>query len=132
MKLITETTALRVEHEFEVARLIRKSNNQILIETEFYGDIQCGLIDTENQWAILAGEFMVFWTVKFQREYRSELFKDIYALRLSSNGETIDVLTDPWSDISAIWTLTIKDGELVKKTDFIDYKGKAHIDNVEW
>lgn len=130
-KIIDETEELRLEYEFESTYLVQKSNNQILMEDDFYGDPQCGVIDENNKWAIVGGRHLIFWIENLKKHYETEEFKDIYAIRIKE-VEVIHILTDPWAEFSAIWELSIKSGKLSKVSEFKKYQGKEYIENVEW
>lgn len=131
INLIDETSELRLEHEFESVYLVRKADNQILNSDDFNGDPECGLIDKENNWAIVAGSHLTLWTQTTERKFQTKQFKDIHSIRLL-NGETIEILTDPWAETSAVWKLNLITFELTKVADFEKYQGKEYSENVEW
>jgi hypothetical protein len=97
MKIIYETEKLKIEHEYELARLTEKLNGKILFEDDFYGDPECGIIDSENNWAIIAGIHLAFWTPTETKKYRNESFEWIHSLRIKDR-KTVEILTDPWSE----------------------------------
>jgi hypothetical protein len=55
----------------------------------------------------------------------------VYALRTRSDN-TVEILIDPWTDDSAIWTLDVKTLQVKKVRDFGDYKEREHTDEVVW
>lgn len=56
-KVIDETDALRLEHEYEMVYLVQQSNNRIVVDDDFYGEPSCGLIDKGNSMQKLAIPF---------------------------------------------------------------------------
>jgi hypothetical protein len=55
----------------------------------------------------------------------------VYALRTGSDN-TVEILIDPWTDKSAIWTLDIKMLQVKKVRDFGEYKEREYTDEVVW
>ena len=131
MKILYETNKLKIEFEYELARLTEKSNGNVLLEEEFYGEPNCGLIDANNKWAIIAGIHLTFWKPKETKKYQNESFNHIHSLRMKKNN-IVEVLTDPWGKEPAIWELNINTSELKKIKDFIKYKNKEYTDFIEW
>lgn len=131
MKILHETEKLKIEFEYELARLTAKSNGEILLEDNFYGDPNCGIIDSENNWAIIAGIHLTFWKPEETKKYQNESFQWIHSLRIK-NKNIVEILTDPWSSKSAIWELNIENSELKKIKDFTEYMNKEYSEFVEW
>ncbi len=130
-KIIDENDKLRIEHEWESTYLINKLDGDILWEDDFYGEPTCALIDQDNIWAIVAGIHLVLWKPNFQKTFYSEQFKWIHSIRLKNN-QIVEILTDPWNEISAIWELDIIKEELIKISDFKKYLGKEYIETIDW
>ena len=130
-KTICESEELRLEHEWESTYLVRKSDNQVLMEDDFLGDPGCGLIDEKNNWAIVAGTHLTLWTPNGETKYQTAKFKHIHSIRLKDK-DTVAILTDPWAEYSAIWELSLKTKELKKVKDFNKYQGKVYTENVKW
>ena len=131
MKILFETDKLRIENEFEATFLIDKSTGEILLEDDFYGDPQCGLIDKDNNWAIVAGEHLTIWTPEKWKRIEDEELKSIHDIRLKQEN-IVEILTDPWSKKSAIWELHIDSLKYRKISDFDKYKSQEYTDNVVW
>lgn len=129
--IIAESNELRLEHEYEYTCLVRKSNEQILFEDDFYGDPYCGLIDKENKWAIVAGQHMTFWTPELVEKYQSSEFEWIHSVRLKDTN-TVEILIDPWSEKSAVWEFDIESKALKKIRDFNKYKEEKYTEEIEW
>lgn len=130
-RLIAESNKLVLEHEYEYVCLVRKSDKQVLLEDNFYGDPTCGLIDEGSTWVLVAGEHMTLWTSGGVEKYESEEFRDIYALRVKDLN-TVEILTDPWAIFSAVWELDLKYKKLEKVKSFSHYHGQEYSDNVKW
>jgi len=130
-KTIYETKELRLEHEWESTYLVRKSDKKIFMGDDFLGEPKCGLIDKENNWAIVAGTHLTLWTPNGETRFQTEKFRDIHSIRLKDK-DTFEILIDPWVKFSAIWELSLKNKELKKVKDFNKYQGKVYTANVEW
>lgn len=98
---------------------------------DFYRYPSCGLIDQKNQWAILAGIHLTFWTPNSITKYQNEEFCCINSIRLK-NEKCIEILIDPWSEFSAIWELNLESTKLTKIKEFKKYQGKEFTHTVEW
>ena len=114
MKILFETERLKLENEFEATFLIDKTTGETLMEDDFYGYPNCGLIDNDNKWAIVAGEHLTIWTPKKWKRIDDEDLKWIQAIRIKSS-DTVEILTDPWDRNSAIWEINLKTFEFTKK-----------------
>ena len=131
MKLIDETEKLKLEFEQELAILTEKSTGEILLSEEFYGNPNCGVIDSKNKWVIIAGYHLIFWKKNKSRTYQNESFKWIHSIRIK-NENIVKILIDPWSEKSSIWELNTENFELNKIKDFRDYRNKEFTDFVKW
>ncbi len=136
MNVLFETDKLKIEHEFENAYLIEKQSGKELLFDDFYGDPTCGLISLNNDWAIIAGEHLTIWRAdkrknkQIERIEHDEL-KWIHDVRLKSEN-TIEILTDPWSEKSAIWELNISLMKFVKIREFKKYQDSEYAETIEW
>ena len=128
--MIFETDQLKIQHESERVYLIEKRSGRKLLSDYFYGDPLCGLISPNNDWAIIAGEHLTIWKTDNQIE-QNETLKWIHDIRLKSEN-SIEILTDPWSQESAIWKLDIDTLQLSKIRDFRDYFDCEYTDNIDW
>ena len=131
MKTLYETNQLILESEFEHVHLKDKSTQRILFEDDFYGEAQCGVIDPNTQWAIVGGEYLSIWTPKTIKRIEDDRLKWIIDARIKDDA-TIELLTDPWSEESAIWELNVNTFEFKKIREFHDYKEKVYTENVIW
>lgn len=131
MNILCETEKLKLENEFEATFLIEKATGKTLMEDDFYGDPECGLIDKDHKWAIVAGEHLTIWTPKKWNRIDDEKLKWIHSLRIK-NSKTVEILTDPWNPNSAIWEINVETFEFKKVSDFNDYKDQEYSENVIW
>ena len=131
MNILYQTEGLKLENEFEATFLIDKITGETLMEDHFYGDPNCGLIDNDNKWAIVAGEHLTIWTPKKWKRIEDEDLKWIHSIRIKSS-ETVEILTDPWGKNPAIWEINLKTFEFTKKRDFNDYRDQEYSENVIW
>ena len=131
MNTLYETDRLKLENEYEATFLTDKLTGKTLLEDDFYGDPNCGLIDKDNKWAIVAGEHLTIWTPKKWKRIEDEDLNWIHSIRIK-NFETVQILTDPWKSNSAIWEINVKTFEFRKVRDFKDYKDQEYSENVNW
>ncbi len=131
MNILFETDHLKLEHEYEMARLIDKGSGVALMEEEFYGDPSCGLIQHEGLWAIVAGEYLIIWTPEKMERLAESGPKWIHAMRPKGN-EHVEILTDPWGEDPAVWTIKMQNLALNRIRDFPDYRGKPYTEEVLW
>ena len=131
MTVLCETDELELSYEYETACLKEKSTGKALYEENFYGDPECGLIDTDNNWVIIGGDHLTIWTPKRVNVVEDESMKWIASMRLKSKG-IIEILIDPWSDDASIWEISLDTIKATKVRDFLDYKEQKYTDNVKW
>lgn len=131
MNIFYETDKLLIENEYEVVFLIDKETNQVLVEEGFYGDPTCGLIDENNEWAVIAGENIIIWTSQGIKKIEDKDLTWVHALRLKNN-HTIELLIDPWNEKSSIWELDIKTLGYKKIRNFNDYQNKEFAEITIW
>ncbi len=135
MNVLFETDRLIIEHEFENAYLIEKSSSKELLLDDFYGDPKCGFISKNNDWAIIAGEHLTIWKSGKRKHLIERIENDelkwIHDIRLKSEN-IIEILTDPWSEKSAIWELDLDTLKFVKIRGFIKYQESEYIDKIDW
>lgn len=131
MAILYETDKLILSNEYESACLKIKSTGEILLEEVFYGDPKCGLIDDQNNWAIIAGEHLTIWTSKLSKTINDENIKWVHSLRLK-NAQAVEVLIDPWCENASIWEINLITLEIKKISDFDDYKNSEYVDKIIW
>ena len=117
--------------EFEDVFLFEKDTNKELWRISLYGDATGGLIGLVNDWVVVGGEKLIIWSEgKLETIEDSELTW-IFDLRQIGDDE-IEILTDPWTSNSAIWSFDIISKRKVKIRNFNDYVDKPYSDNVIW
>jgi hypothetical protein len=131
MHILDETDRYFIGHIFEDAFLIDKRNGEEILHDDFYGDPSCGLISKKGDWAVVAGEHITIWKKGKITKINQEETQWVYAIR-TNDDQIIEILIDPWSKNSAIWTLDIKTYELKKVKSFDDYRDKELTDDVVW
>ena len=131
MDVLYETNQLRLERNSEVVLLRNKSNQKILMKEDFLGDASCGIIDKDGNWAVVGGEYLLIWTVSQYNKVEEEGLKWIHSLRFK-NWEILEILTDPWSEYSAVWELNLQSFQCTKVRDFNDYKNQKYTEEVIW
>ncbi|SHN46078.1 hypothetical protein [Chitinophaga sp. CF418] len=100
--VIRETDILQLVHQHEKGFLMDKVNQLAYALGWYYGDPSCGAIDINNKWAILGGlDLSVLWK---DREIIPLPFDDMHDIR-QINENHVQILTDPWTTTSAIYTL---------------------------
>lgn len=129
-KKIAETALYILYSEFEDAFLIDKNTQKELFRTSFYGDASCGLI-AQQEWVVVAGDNLVIWINDKLTAINDDELKWIAEIRQIGDYE-VEILTDPWSENSAIWKFDIKKKTKVKVSDFYDYKNKKHTEDIKW
>ncbi len=130
--ILFETEKLIIEYSFEEAYLIEKKSRKELMHACFYGDASCGLIDVNNDWAVIAGDYLSIWRKdKKVQCIEGEYLGDIRDIRVK-NERIIEILTDPWSENSAIWELDIATLKYHKVRDFDKYIDSEYTDNIDW
>lgn len=131
MRILDETDKYFIGHIFEDAYLIEKRTGEEIVHDDFYGDPSCGLISKKNDWAIIAGEHLTIWKKGGVTKIENGDLRWIHALR-TSDDNTVEILIDPWTEKSAIWTLDIMTLQFKKIKDFEDYSEKDRTDEVVW
>jgi hypothetical protein len=131
MQILDETDKYVLGHIFEDAYLIKKENGEKIVHDDFYGDPSCGIISSNNDWAIIAGEHLTVWRKGNVTIIENEELRWVHAIR-TKDDRLVEILVDPWSDKSAIWILDVLTLDINKVRDFDDYKEKERGNEVIW
>lgn len=131
ISIIAETKQFLLGNIYEQVYLIRKADDLITELGAIYGDAQCGLIDQNGNWCIAAGESVLIWRNGKTITLNDENLRGVTRMR-KADDDTIYLLTDPWSENSAIWKLDIKSFKSIKISDFNSLKDKPYTDTFEW
>lgn len=137
-KILAESHAYILGHEFEDGYIIDKKAKFNIYLGSSYGDPTFGIIDNNEQWALLLGHTLYLWTpfeLSNQDEVNSasgKIFEWPFAARQISDFE-VEVLEDPWSDNPGIYILNVKTKSIKRIRDF--KKSEVPYDdnlNIEW
>ncbi|MEL1246393.1 hypothetical protein AAEO56_19120 [Flavobacterium sp. DGU11] len=129
--ILAETQNLVVGHIYERAYIIRKDSNLIEEIGSLYGDTQCGLIDVNDNWCIVAGDSVLIWMQGKTTHLTNPNLRWVTKMRQADN-KTIQLLTDPWSDNPAIWKLDVYTLKTSKISEFNHMKNQPYTDRFEW
>ena len=131
LHVLAETSELLLGHTFEDAVLLRKRTGEYLLEDDFYGDPNGGLISPTNEWAIVVGEHLTIWHLAVGvTRIKDERLSWISALRLV-NQTHVELLVDPWGPRAAIWCLHPADCTYTKVRDFPEYRDREYSEEAE-
>lgn len=131
MNILYETDKLVLGNMYEDVYLIEKETGNEIFHDDFYGDPTCGLISRQNEWAIVGGEHLTVWKESNTTKFDYQDLKWIHSIRIK-NDQQVEILTDPWSEGSAIWELSLATLEFHKVRNFEDYKHKEYTENIQW
>jgi hypothetical protein len=112
-KILTESQAYILGNEFEYGYLIDKKTKSNIYIGSSYGDPTFGVIDKNEQWALLLGHTSYLWTlseVSNLTEAHStsgQIFEWPFDARQINDFE-VEILDDPWSDNPGIYNLNVK------------------------
>lgn len=130
-KPIDETDLYVLFKEFEDVFLFEKDTEKEIWRTAFYGEADCGIIGLCNDWVIVGGETLFLWENEKLTEIKDSNLAWAHEMRQTGENE-VQILTDPWSDHSAIWTFDILSETASKIRDFTEYKDKVYTEHVIW
>ena len=130
IKPLDEIDSYVLFSEHEDVFLFDKDLNKEIWRTSIYGNATCGVLGL-NKWAVIGGEHLIIWkNNKFQKIKDPELMW-AHEMRQVEN-DIIEILIDPWSERSAIWSLNVKTLVKEKIKDFEEYKNKPYQEKIEW
>lgn len=124
-----KTDCLEVGHIYEEAYLTNNSTNNHIHIGSFYGDPTCAFINEDNSWGVVGGEFLILF--KDYELIKIDEIELVFDLKLIDKN-TIQILTDPWSEHPFIWQLNVESLVCIKVQSFEKYKDKEHTENIEW
>jgi hypothetical protein len=136
-KILFENTVMIVGHVFESSYCFNQLTKEEFAIFQFDNDPTCGIVGRNNDWCLVGGDVLVLRTwIDNTLRMIGEL-KQIFELRMIEDYK-VQILTDPWSDNSAIWQLTIDLTKLTrpisieKIRDFKEYIDKPYAEKIEW
>jgi hypothetical protein len=110
-------------HVYEYGSIIDKRAGKEFYIGDSYGDPNFGLIDRNENWALLFGHSSYLWaskeTILLNQKFplSISLFEWPYDARQISDFE-VEILSDPWSDNAAVFKFDIKAGNIIKAREF--------------
>lgn len=130
---IFESKHFIIEKSYEEVYLIETVSQNKIKLGDFYGDTSCGLISQDEKWCLAGGETLVLWDMKANLLV-NWIDKDItWVMDLKQIGNhKFQVLTDPWSETSAIWEIDTKHKTTHKIQSFTKYLDTAYTENIDW
>lgn len=130
-KPLDETDMFVLFQEYEDVFLFEKDSNSVIWRTSMYGEATCGLIGLSNEWVIVGGKELILWKNNSFKIINDAELQCIHDVRYIEDSK-INILTDPWSDHSAIWQFDVIKEEKLKIKDFPFYKSGAYTEEVLW
>jgi hypothetical protein len=130
--VLFETDKLILRHVYEKVYLTDKQINNDQYLGSVYGDPSCGIISSDNSFCLAGGaDTLILWN---RGDIRHIDDKDLYAVFdiKQVGSDEVEILTDPWSENSAIWSFRIDTLEKIKMRDFAEYIDKEYTDKIEW
>ena len=133
MNVMCETEKLVLKQSYEYVVLYDVVNDQELFFHYFWGDPTCCIIDDDNKWAFVGGHHLILWKTDSNsiEIIDEESLRHIHSIRLKGDSE-IEILTDPWSEDSAIWEYDLNQESLNRIRSFRDYLDSPYTDDVLW
>ncbi len=131
-RVLSETDKFVLGYVYEKIYLTNKQTNNDQYLGDIYGDPSCGIISSDNSFCIVGGtNALILWdkeSIKYIDD--GDLYSAFDIRQVNSNE--VEILTDPWSENSTIWSFNIETLLKVKIRDFPGYRNKEYTDNVEW
>lgn len=136
-KLIVESTNYMLCNLYEEGYLFDKRKGIKIFIGDSYGDPDLGLIDKNEQWALLLGNTSYLWipgkiyNLNEAITHKEEIFQWPFAVRQINDFE-VEVLDDPWSDNPGIYSFNVNTKAINRIRDFqqleIPYDAMIKID----
>lgn len=128
-RILAQSSRFLLGNIYEDAFLINKLDGSVIGLGDFYGDPTCAAIAPSQSWVALGGEDrLVVW---YDGKVTEKMLNSPFDMRIHDE-QCLEILTDPWSQLSAIWQLRIGSFDLIKVRDFPDYIHKEYQENVNW
>ncbi|WP_417351281.1 hypothetical protein [Flavobacterium alkalisoli] len=130
-KTLYKTTKLELKYLYETVYLSFLAKGKTVRLGDIYGDALCGIISDDDDWAIAAGNSLIIWTPEKTETIEDTQLINVFAMRIVGK-DTVNLLTDPWSDKAAVWEFNPISKTLLKLYDFPNYINKPYTDTIEW
>lgn len=136
-KILFDNTVMIVGHIYETSYYFNKLTKEEFPIFEFLDDPCCSIVGQNNDWSLIGGDVLILKTwVDNTLRIVGDL-KQIFDLK-SIDAYTAQILTDPWSENSEIWQVSIDLNKptqpltLTKIRDFKEYFDRPYSENIEW
>lgn len=129
--LLAETEHYSMFSLYEDVYLVEKDTGQELWRTSMFGDPDCGIIASGNEWAVAGGQSLIIWFNQKLTVLEDPDLQWIHDIRQTGDKQ-IEILIDPWSEKSAIWKFELDSSQKTKIRDFDDYKKRPYKEVVAW
>lgn len=122
-RLLAESKNYVLGHEFEYCYLYKKMTGHSIYLGDCYGDPSFGLIDKNENWALVLAHPAYLWTPSHifnLNEGQSSAARQLnfpFTARQIGNFE-VEILDDPWSDNPGIHNLNAQTGVIQRIRDF--------------
>ncbi len=136
-KTLIESPNYILGNIFEYGYIIDKKTGRTIYLGSSYGDPTFGIIDKNEQWALLLGHTSYLWThselsnLNESHSTSGEIFEWPFDAR-QINDFGVEILDDPWSDNPGIYSLNVKSKSIKRIKDFrkleIPYADNLKID----
>lgn len=136
-KILFENKVTIVGHIYEIAYYHNKLTKEELPIFEFENDPTCAIIGQNNDWCLIGGDVLILKTWNDNTLKLVNNLEQIFDLKYIDEY-TAQILTDPWSENSAIWQISIDLNNITqplilsKIKDFKEYFNKPYSENIEW
>ncbi len=127
-RILAKSSKLIVGSIYETTYFIDINNAKVLFEHEHYGDPEGAIINAD--WALSYGDDICICKEGY-KVINDNVDNRIVKARFIYNT-IVELLTDPWDDDSAIWTLNLEDMKLIKGKEFKVYFNKPYCDDIKW
>ncbi len=129
--LLAETERYSLLSLYEDVYLVEKNTGNELWRTSMFGDPDCGIIASNDEWAVVGGQDLIIWFNQELTILEDPDLQWIHGIRQTGDKQ-IEILIDPWSENSAIWKFELNSAQKTKIRDFDDYKKQAYTGTVIW
>lgn len=135
-KILAESERYILGHVYEYGSIYDKKSEKEIYIGDSYGDPRFGLIDKNEEWALLLGCDSYLWTsneIVNLNDYifGNEIFPQwAFGARQTGNFE-IQVLDDPWGDNPGVYSFDINTKIIKRIRDFKKLDG-PYYDYDEW
>lgn len=133
-RILAESRNYLLGNIYEYGSIIDKRNQKETYIGDSYGDPDFGLIDKNENWALLFGHESYLWTSTAILSLNAELFecKEIFEWPFDARqvGDfEVEILDDPWTDHPGVYNFDIKKKSVKRIRDFKKLAIPYNVDN---